>query len=481
MDLVVSQIPLQFRTAQLQKLSGVIDALSPASATPAGKSWLIKALHPSDPIPECMGVPDETSSPTVMLNYQMTSTITPPSTTNPWQFTFSLIPDPVLFASIFKSNSDGSSPSGLGVFNSQLNAAAQYDVKMAAFLAQGIYKWRLAYMSVSMYQDGPALADQGSMAAAQVVMDYRKVVPCTTSGAFPAQVCSAGLPVMKFDSSYQQLDFATLQAMPNAYFGQSKFGTYLPLHLDSHKWHGLHDLMLNGGTLTAADTASFIIPNQANAPTATWPYYGTAPAFIKTGSGAPSGTPVSHPCNDKWGHVSCVNLSPQSSFSFFIRAGFEAQVIPTSPLSSLQKISPKWDELALHSYAAIVREMKDAYPVEFNDLGELWNVIKGAAKVALPVLRQIPGVGGMIGTLGDALLSEPSLKQRKPHAPATAAPAVRSDAPPAAAVERVQDVAKAQTARLPQRRAKKSSKPAGSKRAGKPGRKGPSGFRETEW
>lgn len=368
-----------------------------------------------------------------MLNYQSTFSVTPPAalTTPTWNFVGQLIPDPVAFGFIQRTNAEAGQPFAANLLNTQLAGGATYSERMASFLAQGILKWRLAYASVSIYQDGPDLSNQGSLAAAQTSFDYKTLAVCTTSGAYPNQTALAGLPVL-FPQSVAP-DFTVMQAMPNAYFGQSKFGCYLPLHLDMlEKWRGIHDLVVPSAALSG-NGSSFIISNSATPLTTIYPYVSAQAARIDSTGGGLMGTPVSLPCNKKWGSFAAVNLSPNTSFSLFFRMGFEVMVIPSSPLSSIQKISPKVDELALEAYARITRELKDAYPVEYNDLGKLWEVIKGAARVALPVLGQLPVVGPF--AQGASALIDMFSRPKPP--PALTAPAVRSDAPPAAAVEAV--------------------------------------------
>jgi hypothetical protein len=109
-------------------------------------------------------------------------------------------------------------------------------------------------------------------------------------------------------------------------------------------------------------------------------------------------------------HVSARNLALSTSYSFFFRYGIEMQVKPDSFLAPQMKLSPPYDPVALDSYFAIARELKDAYPSDYNDLGKLWDVIKSAASVALPVLSMAGPYGksaAMVGRLaiqgGDAL------------------------------------------------------------------------------
>lgn len=441
--------------AQTQKLLEVINALTPTSSTDTGRSWMIKALHPSDPMSDCIGVPDGTGSATVMMNYQSTYTISPPSSlsTTTWQFALDLLPDPVAFGYVWTANAVSAQASATNLFNTQvapLTGAvpagfAPYDLLMQSLIRMGVVKWRLAYASVSLYQDGPDLANQGTLAAAQTYLDYRYISVCNPQAPAPQTAVWAAPDCMVFSQTAIP-SFTQLQAMPNAYFGQSKFGCYLPLHLDYlDKWRGLHDL-----SLVAAPTPDTVFPGcysiattSGNGGAGVWPFPGAYSAAIRTGTaplGCVAGSMISKPCNKKIGVIAGVNLSPQTSFSMFVRQGWELMVTPDSSFTSLQHIAPRLDNMALENYHRIVRELKDAYPVEFNDLGKLWDVIKGAARTILPVLTQMPGPVGAIAGAGQAImkiLDQPKAANR------TTAPAVRQSSAPAAKVEEAQQVVKA--------------------------------------
>lgn len=90
---------------------------------------------------------------------------------------------------------------------------------------------------------------------------------------------------------------------------------------------------------------------------------------------------------------------------FYFRCGWEMQPLPGTNLVSFAKSSPPFDQRAISSYFAISRELKDAYPADYNDLGKILEVIKSAARVALPVASMIfpaarPVLAGISGLLG---------------------------------------------------------------------------------
>jgi hypothetical protein len=126
--------------------------------------------------------------------------------------------------------------------------------------------------------------------------------------------------------------------------------------------------------------------------------------------------------NSQWGHICARNLALTTSYTFFVRAGIEMQVSPSSTLSPQLKLSPPHDPMALDVYYRISRELKDAYPVEFNDKGKMWGVISNTFRsTILPLLSQIPGplaqggtkiVKGAV-TLGDAIAVRRQEKRKK--------------------------------------------------------------------
>lgn len=106
----------------------------PMGSTESGKAWCIKALHPSDPLTEVRGVPDESSMSTVFLNYQSTFTLQPPGVAEPtWSFDAALLPHPVNFLTTQKSYSSGATPSSTSFLNAQLTGSTHTD-KFATFL-----------------------------------------------------------------------------------------------------------------------------------------------------------------------------------------------------------------------------------------------------------------------------------------------------------------------------------------------------------
>lgn len=139
-----------------------------------------------------------------------------------------------------------------------------------------------------------------------------------------------------------------------------------------------------------------------------WPFPGTERAWFDRTALTRGGVVTSDYCNDVWGSFAAKNLGPTTSFSFFIRAGFECQVQPGTVLTSHQMLSPKYDRGALDTYFMISREMKDAYPADYNEEGKILGTIARIAKTVSPYLGMVPGIGGILSPLASGVGSAAS-------------------------------------------------------------------------
>lgn len=488
-------------------------------ATPTGSDWCLKALHPSDPLVEVRGIPDRSAAPTTFINYQTVTNITAPdfegaTDADLWSFDASLIPHPVGFMA--GSSDRHNYPGGVSTFweilNSQLTGASHL-AKYSEF-RELANKWRLAYMSVTIFQDGPDLANQGSIVACQVPVDpietslsgrLTSVPPPPVDGVIYGvdnlQSCKRICSLRYVDRP----DFEVSQAMPNAYFSRSKDGLYMPLKLTKtcQKWHGVHDEMCIGrvGENPNQDLQFFspsngVVTLERSDTTgiADWPFLSLerAGGEVETPSrpdydaGVPgneysvlqggtlqlwpvttiTGESTSAFCNDVWGQISVRNVSPLTSFSVFVRAGFEVQVLPQSALSPYLRLSPPHDALSLDMYYKVARELKDAFPADFNITGKLWDTIKSVASRLRPFAHAIsPLLDGMTGVpistaalaAAEAYLSKNRIKGGKPGQS-------RGAAASAADRERAQEI-RASRQRAPQQALPQGNgKPVGSGR-----------------
>lgn len=345
-------------------------------------------------------------------------------------------------------------------------------------------RWRLIYAGLSCYQDGPALSNQGTVASCQVPMETTEfhAFPSFTTGT--STNVATSFCTSKVCSAYQANDLPSYersQAMPNAFFGESKNGVYLPLRLGSNHqvWRSAKQLThyvcapdestaagffpqvpFNIGLHTTAAMPNYIFPAvTANDAVIRWPVVTTAgDADVLLGHAphpalrsfawdldddsdaaritrADPRTLMMPQLAENVGHLSFRNLAVATGLQLYFRVGIEAQCPLGSPYVPYLKVAPEYDQTAVEMYYKVSRELKDAYPVEFNDLGKLWDVIKNAVRVVSGGLSFVPGPVGMIAGGINRLVTPSGVTLTSPPNPSPA------DKPPAAALERAQKVA----------------------------------------
>lgn len=381
--------------------------------TESGRDWCIKALHPSDPITEVRGIPDESAVPSLFMNYQTVASVSASEgATGTWSVDGQLLPNPVQFAAMMIDDDVG----GVHPFvvaNSQISEGSTTE-RTASFI-NSFTRWRLAYASVTIYQDGPDLANQGTVAVCQkpvIPPKYNVSLDDQGESTFPKAV---GLKRAFHLSDSDLPNYEASQAMPNAYFGKSKEGAYIPLKLTRthQQWHSVDDLMYQATSSTLSymsnTTFGMLTGGQLTIPSSTerdggygqYPFIGANDLHVtfdgETSFGL-NGSLVPDFCNDTWADFSFRNLAVTTSLSFFFRFGFEVQCQPRSLMSPHLKLSPHYDPQAIETYFAISRELKDAYPADYNDAGKIWSVISNIAKSVAPFLGAIPGIGGILST-----------------------------------------------------------------------------------
>jgi len=382
------------------KLQPVIDSHGlQMGDTEDGRAWCLKALHPASPIVECRGIPDESAVPSAFLNYQSTYTFAPAvGATGTWQFDAALLPHPINFLFLNKTDSTGNAL--VSHLNTQL-LGATHELKMASFLGFA-QRWRLAYMSVTVYQDGPALADQGTLAAVQAVS--KPTTFCFSGLDVPGTGLACFPPVAVFDN-LDPPSFAVMQNLPNAYLNRSKEGLYLPLKMTrTHQaWKSQSDLIMHTSVQQTAPAAGIVLATAATA-TGRFPHPDLLQAAYNPGV-LTGGSQTSPFCNDTLGFFSVRNAAVTSQFTVYVRSGWEIQCQPGTPYTPQLALSPRCDDRAMATYFHIARELKDGYPADFNDLGKIWDVIKGVIKTIAPGLSAIPMVGPALSAAAPFVVS----------------------------------------------------------------------------
>lgn len=438
-------------TAQQKLKTHIAGLATTLGNTSSGSDWCLKALHPSDPLTEVRGIPDHSAVPSVLMNYQATFTVNCPSSgTGTWGFNSTFLPHPINFLTMTNFRMNDSATVGEQYLNPQIEGTSHTE-KYRNFknLAQ---RWRLAYAGISCYQDGPDLSNQGTIVVAQ-----SPVAPVTR---YASPLWGETLEPMKKILMYtdeDKPDYEKSQAMPNAYFNQSKEGAYVPLKLtDScQKWSTESDDVGFGLMTDIADHDVFgVLRSTPYTTQDQYPHHqmdatnNLDPIYVSYSSGVMTGAhgqSTSRMLNGTFAHICARNLDPVTSFSFFVRVGIEMQISPSSVLAPQMKLSPPYDPLALDTYFRIARELKDAYPVDYNDLGKLWDVISGAAKTVLPMMRNMGPTGQLVSTVGDTVVRvgdkiRSKKKKGKKVTPKSIVKVINAsgrDRPPAATVERL--------------------------------------------
>jgi len=326
------------------------------------------------------------------MNYQSTFTLSPAvGAAGTWAFDMSLLPHPISFLYYKRVDSVGTA---VGNFNNTQVAGATSALKYTAF-KELFQRWRLAYLAVTCYQDGADLANQGTIVVSQPPVKPR----CRKGASHSASQTLVSADVVNY-SAEDFPDFDNSQSMPNAYFSRSRDGAYVPLKLTRtcQSWQSEATEVFHTGGLGASGTDGL-----AYLPTSTgvcdYPITDLVRRFDHYTAGALDalgGDVTSAMCNDTFAHICAKNLAVTTSFTFFVRAGFEVQCAPGTVMAPHLKLSPEYDHTALKAYFAIARELKDAYPADYNDLGKIWDVISSAAKAVAPALSMIPGVGPIL-------------------------------------------------------------------------------------
>lgn len=367
-------------------------------STVSGRAWALKALHPSDPVTDVVGVPDRTAVATTCINYQQSVTITPPTgAVGSWGGEIRVLPDPTVFATVSMRDMDATHAYNLAHFNTSLGGGTSAQAAVNAWEASGLERWRLLYYGVTVYLDAPATASQGSIVAAQYA------VKAQLHSLTETLIVNDPVPyTLNYLSKYKGCRFQAadcpsyemLHQMPNAYAGMALDGCYLPLKLDaSHaEWHDQQDFVADISNW--AGSGATLDYNVSGGVTTIGPY---APWLQATfADGLWSNPKHLMPLQSNLATIAFAGLSLNATIRVVYRVGIEAMAQPGTSMAPFMKMAPGFDALAVDTYFRIARELKDAYPAEYNDWGKLWNVIKSVASKVAPVALPLMGPFGPV-------------------------------------------------------------------------------------
>lgn len=391
---------------------------SSLGVTETGKAWCIKALHPSDPLTEVRGVPDESTQATVFLNMQEEVQITAPASAA-WDADLNVIPDPSCPLTWYTL---AGGTSGTGAQHNTIGGSTSVQAAADNWLNL-CQRWRMAYMGVSCYLTANSLTNEGAVTAAQYSFKGRRLSSTYGDGGEETSIRVNKLGLMLV-TPFDNPEYATLVKMPNVYTGAAADGCYMPIKLDSNHqaWHDEDDMCYS---IPYATGDTFALTTTAGTPI--HPYWTSNCASFDTVNKVIIGGHHLAPCAQALGKIDFRGLNPAAKITVVIRYGYEVQVFPESQYSAFQALPPEFDLQAVNAYFKIARQLKDAYPVEYNDLGKLWDVIKSVAKTVDPFLSMVPGgdvirmVGRGVGAIGDAVQRRGASNAAPPDQPSQAA------------------------------------------------------------
>lgn len=349
----------------------------------------MKALHPADPLTTVAGIPDFTSNPVVVQNYsQSYSVLNPsPALAGNWDFDIFFYPHPYLIGCLRTVDAIGAelfTP----ILNNQV-VGANLAGKRGTWMSTS-ERYRLMYMGVTGYHNASALSNQGLLASAQYM-----ATPSYVTSSDPVDTPGAVVPYARLLHELwadAPRTFEQMQNMPNAYLGPARDGVYAPYHLSEvcQDWVSSSDLVFAEGTnLQAGVFGQSAIYNFPPAPAGPCYPYGLEGTH-KLGADLHLPYPIHRRADSGVIQISLRQLAPTAAFTFYFRAGWEMQILPGSSLTSFIHTSPTYDRTALEAYYMIVRELKDAYPADYNDLGKILEIIKKVGRAILPVAGLIP-------------------------------------------------------------------------------------------
>lgn len=174
------------------KLSSILTSTGVVfGATPQGRSWALRALHPSDDGVRVDGIPDRTCVPTGLLHFKSTAVIN--NVGGSYDADFVFIPSPILFGTASVYEAGGAPVRVVEMVNNQIPGGPTV-APLSAQWRQNVSSARLAYYGVTLYYDAPSLYDQGGLLVAQLPPSF--TVDYNTVGA-PSAIYSGG--PLRFD------------------------------------------------------------------------------------------------------------------------------------------------------------------------------------------------------------------------------------------------------------------------------------------
>lgn len=403
----------------------------PLAATPGGKVFCLKALHPSEHTIKSARVPGGNIN-SVALCCDMVETFK--VTTAGSVVSINVVPSIFVPASVVIQNGDTRTYGNFynaafgGRYIAQPNARSA--ISVLEQMLKNISMYRITSQSVTCELIAPALSDQGTITASQFANP-----PRTLNNGSAGTETQAAIDPLPDVYIYQDPPDPSAQILgTSAYTAKCRDGVYMPLKINSFKWRNMNDRVLIEN-IPAEDMYSLNpIADISLNETLTYPYYESRSTYAHWDNTYP------HPklCGDNIGLISFAGMAANVAIRVRVRQVVEIAVRPSTLYAPLVETALPPDETSLRMYYEISSRMADGYPASYNDLGKLTNIIMGLGKKILPyvepaldVVSKLPGPAGTVAKLAQKAVpvvssvvqTVASRKAAKAAAPAQAAPA----------------------------------------------------------
>jgi hypothetical protein len=373
----------------------------PLAATPAGKAFAIKCLHPADHEIKTVRGPGG-RVPSVGIASDMVETIAWPAGATYARIVQLANPAYPLFVD-FRDAADANvkwyawANAALGGPGVQENPTTPAKYAWMQGIANRIVAHRVMAQSVTCDVIAPAVANQGTIVSAQMSLPPQTVN--FSSGNYDGSWALTGVNHVCDGYIYPWPPPTSAQLLmgTSAYTSRAVDGFYQPLKLDRFKFINTYDnfLPLNG------------VPDQVGTPNVStgmgqWPYYLPGNVYNMASASFPK------PSSNIVGITFIEGTAGNPSVSLRLRCRQVLEIVPKigSTMAPLAEAPFPPDELAYKMVVEIGARMKDAYPASYNSLGKLRETIakigKAVLKYADPVLdvmSVIPGVGSVASGL----------------------------------------------------------------------------------
>jgi len=394
--------------------------LEASGMTPAGRDWLIKAMHPPAPV-EPTGVPDEVYVPSVRTEYRNQHVVSKPASlaAGPWDLLLWRRPGDVVpcvcVAAV--AGFDFSSPVAAGgnavVSVVQMQPVTTYGPVQVRVLDTGFplfagayfgtpdsrpMAWRTTYSSMTTYLTASSLNNQGTVYATQTA-------PRPVAGGQFVQLDPLyGAPVVHNRVLFDLPLSENLMQLsdPRAYTGEAKHGTYQPIRAagPGRPYTRIKVQGDQSGYLTVTDPATAIAsPGWFGSAVANAPIMEHGIPVCVRGSSfgeiqSPGWTDANGPFDS--GYDSMCNalviyrgLDAAASVTVKLYTGYEYVPAADSPSVQFVRAPAAPDYRAMEAYFRLCHEMPQCYPGSYNSLGSILGAIAGVAQRAWPVIKRV--------------------------------------------------------------------------------------------